>query len=147
LELAQKNRLGTKALDFTYTLASGAQGQLYQLKSEYTLLFINNPGCHACLESINQIKQSPTITRLMSENRLKVLGIYTDQELDEWRKHQPDFPKEWINGYDKKRAIAEQNRYDLRAIPSLYLLDRNKTVLLKDAPAQEIEAYLTAYSR
>ena len=44
LKLAQKNRIGTKALNFTYTLASGAQGSLYQLKAEYLLLFINNPG-------------------------------------------------------------------------------------------------------
>ena len=28
-ELAQKNRIGTKALNFSYTLASGAQGSLY----------------------------------------------------------------------------------------------------------------------
>ena len=35
LKLAQKNRIGTKALNFTYTLASGAQGSLYQLKAEY----------------------------------------------------------------------------------------------------------------
>ena len=60
--LAQKNRIGTKALDFTYTLANGKQGTLYALKAPYTLLFINNPGCHACNETIKALKQSPTIS-------------------------------------------------------------------------------------
>lgn len=60
LKLAQKNRIGTKALNFTYTLASGAQGSLYQLKAEYLLLFINNPGCQACTETIEGLKTLPS---------------------------------------------------------------------------------------
>ena len=50
--------------------------------------------------------------------------------------------REWVNGYDKTFAIKEQQLYDLKAIPTLYLLNKDKTVLLKDAPAQTIEEYL-----
>ena len=143
LQLAQKNRIGTKALNVTYTLASGAQGNLYQLKADYILLFINNPGCHACTETIDALKNAPIINRLLGQKKLTVLSIYPDEELDEWRKHLNEFPKEWINGYDKKFAIKEQQLYDLKAIPTLYLLNKEKTVLLKDATAQAIEEYLT----
>lgn len=142
LKLAQKNRIGTKALNFTYTLASGAQGNLYQLQSDYILLFINNPGCHACEETIAALKNAPIITQLIGQKKLTVLSIYPDEELDEWKKHLNDFPKEWINAYDKKLTIREQQLYDLKAIPTLYLLNKDKTVLLKDAPAQVIEEYL-----
>ena len=45
LAMASQNRLGQRANDFRYTLASGATGTLYGVKAEYTLLFINNPGC------------------------------------------------------------------------------------------------------
>ena len=143
LQLAQKNRIGTKALNFTYTLASGAQGNLYQLKADYILLFINNPGCHACTETIEGLKNAPFINQLLKEKKLILLSVYPDEELDEWRKHLSEFPKEWINGYDKKFAIKEQQLYDLKAIPTLYLLNKEKTVLLKDATAQAIEEYLT----
>ena len=132
-ELAQKNRIGTKALNFNYTLASGAQGSLYQLQAEYILLFINNPGCHACTETIDALRNAPIINQLLEQKRLTVLSIYPDEELDEWRKHLNEFPQEWINGYDKKFAIKEQQLYDLKAIPTLYLLNKEKTVLLKDA--------------
>lgn len=142
LELAQKNRKGTKAFNFTYTVASGAQSSLYQIKTEYTLLFINNPGCHACTEGIAAIKNSPIINKLMTEKKLQVLALYPDEELDEWKKYQTEFPTEWINGYDKKLKLKMENLYDLRAIPTLYLLDRDKMVLLKDAPATTIEEYL-----
>ncbi|WP_195662228.1 DUF5106 domain-containing protein [Bacteroides congonensis] len=141
-ELAQKNRIGTKALNFNYTLASGTQGSLYQQKADYTLLFINNPGCHACTETIDALKNSPIINQLLAQKKLIVLSIYPDEELDEWKKHLNEFPKEWINGYDKKFIIKEQQLYDLKAIPTLYLLNKDKTVLLKDAPVQAIEEYL-----
>ena len=142
LELAQKNRLGTKALNFTYTLDSGAKGTLYQFPAEYTLLFINNPGCHACSEMIEGLKSSPVINGFIADKKLKVLSLYPDEELDEWKKHRNNFAKEWTNGYDKELVIKNKNLYDLRAIPTLYLLDKNKTVLLKDATLQKVEQYL-----
>ena len=145
-ELAQKNRIGTKALNFNYTLASGAQGSLYQLQAEYILLFINNPGCHACTETIDALRNAPIINQLLEQKRLTVLSIYPDEELDEWRKHLNEFPQEWINGYDKKFAIKEQQLYDLKAIPTLYLLNKEKTVLLKDATTQAVEEYLLLHS-
>ncbi|MEG0454785.1 MAG: thioredoxin family protein, partial [Bacteroides sp.] len=77
--------------------------------------------------------------------KLTVLALYPDEELDEWKKHLKDFPTEWISGYDKKLTLKTENRYDLRAIPTLYLLDKNKMVLLKDAPAKAIEEYLTLH--
>ena len=142
LELAQKNRLGTKALNFTYTLDSGAKGTLYQFPAEYTLLFINNPGCHACSEMIEGLKSSPVINGFIADKKLKVLSLYPDEELDEWKKHRSDIAKEWTNGYDKELVIKNKNLYDLRAIPTLYLLDKNKIVLLKDATLQKVEQYL-----
>ena len=54
----------------------------------------------------------------------------------------PEQPKEWICTYDDGQVITKERLYDLRAIPTFYLLDREKRVLLKDAPFRIIEAYL-----
>ncbi|ADV44458.1 hypothetical protein Bache_2493 [Bacteroides helcogenes P 36-108] len=142
-ELAQKNRIGTKAIDFTYTLASGKKGTLYALNSHYTLLFINNPGCHACTETIEALKHAPAINHSASRKQLQILSLYPDEELDEWKRHLSDFPLEWINGHDANQVIKENNLYDLKAIPTLYLLDKDKKVLLKDATVTEINQYLS----
>lgn len=141
-KLAERNRPGRLAEDFTYTLSSGKNGTLHDLKAQYTLLFINNPGCHACEESLTELKQAPAINRELEAGRLKILAIYPDEELQEWKRHLSDFPKEWINGYDKGLVIKEKNLYDLKAIPTLYLLDQKKIVILKDAPIREIEEHL-----
>lgn len=140
--LAQKNRLGTKALNFTYTTSSGKQGTLYNVSAEYTLVYINNPGCHACGEITEGLKQSVIIQYLLSEKRLAIVCIYPDEDLEEWKKHLSDFPDNWINGYDKGTVMRDKDLYDLKAIPSLYLLDKNKTVLLKDATFPQVEQYL-----
>lgn len=144
LKLALKNRPGHRASNFTYTLAHGRQGTLNAIHSEYTLLFFNNPGCEACAATIGQLAGSPLISRLTEEHRLTVLALYPDEELDEWRRHLPDFPSGWTNGYDKEQVIRNKQLYDLRAIPSLYLLDKEKNVLLKDAPPERVLEFLEA---
>lgn len=141
-KLAEKNRPGRIAADFRYTLASGKSGRLHDVKAAYTLLFFNNPGCHACKEGIEEVKQAPAINAEMKTGKLKILAIYPDEEREEWEKHLSDFPKEWINGYDKQLVITNKNLYDLKAIPTLYLLDKDKKVLLKDATVPQIEQYL-----
>lgn len=142
LQLALKNRQGTKAIDFTYTLASGQQNTLYTIKSDYTLLFFNNPGCQACEETIEALKFSLPILKEVMGKRLTILAVYPDEELEEWKRHLSDFPKEWINGYDKEQVLLNESVYDLKAIPTLYLLDKNKTVLLKDTSIGAIETLL-----
>lgn len=132
LKLALKNRVGESAADFRYTLASGASGTLRGLTAPYTLLFFNNPGCPACRQTQTEIVGSQFLGRLIDEGTLKVLALYPDEDLTAWREHAPEMPEEWINSYDKERSIKTDELYDLKAIPTLYLLDGDKRVLLKD---------------
>ena len=63
---------------------------------------------------------------------MKIIAPSPDAYLSEGEEHRKDLPAEWINAYDGAQDINVGELYDLRAIPSLYLLDRNKKVLLKD---------------
>lgn len=133
LSLASQNRIGQPANDFRYTLASGATGTLYGLRAEYVLLFINNPGCPMCREIREAISASPMLTELIEHGRLRLLALYPDENLDEWRAYREQIPASWINAYDDGCVLREKGLYDLSAIPSLYLLDAQKRVLVKDA--------------
>ena len=142
LELARRNRPGTPATDFRYRLASGAWGTLYGVKADYTILFLNNPGCTACKETIGQIVASEPVGRMIARGKVKVLAVYPDEDMKTWRDYLPHFPSAWINAYDADLKIKSAELYDLKAIPTLYLLDGRKTVLLRDAPFPRIERYL-----
>ncbi len=145
LALISRNRPGHVAQDFTYTLASGARGKLHAVPGDYTILFFNNPDCNMCEEILHDLSASPLVAELVRSGRLSVLALYPDEDLTAWRVHAADFPSEWIYAYDATQRISRERLYDLRAIPSLYLLDREKRVILKDACfAQPIEEAIAA---
>lgn len=141
LNLASKNRPGMLAADFTYTLASGKQGTLYGIRSPYTILFFYNPDCHMCAEIKQYIKDSSVLNELLEKKQTVLLAFYPDEDVDLWREHSTEMLPIWINGYDKGVVVDRNQTYDLRAIPTFYLLDKDKKVLLKDVQIEEIEAY------
>ena len=140
--LCALNKVGTKAADFRFADRRGKIRTLYGVEAPYTLLFFSNPGCEACMSIINVLKEDPQISSMISSGRLKVLNIYIDEDLDAWRSYMPIYPDEWYNGFDPDFVIRNETLYNVRAIPSLYLLDSDKTVLLKDAPENRMFEYL-----
>ena len=144
LRIVSQNRIGQKANDFHYTLKSGKRSNLYALRNEFIIIYINNPGCAMCRTISEDLKSSVIISNLQRDKRLKILAIYPDENLDEWKKHYADIPSSWINSYDKGCHIERENLYNVNAIPALYLLDKDKIVLVKDSTnVAEIEHVLS----
>lgn len=133
LHMASQNRIGRPANDFRYTTADGATRRMYDIRAEYLLLFINNPGCNMCKTVRESISASPMLNELIERGKLKVLALFPDEDLSEWQAYRSQIPARWINAYDKGCVVRDRELYDLRAIPSLYLLDRDKRVMVKDA--------------
>lgn len=136
--LCALNKVGTKAADFRFSDKRGKIRRLYDIKADHIVLFFSNPGCKACLEIINAIKGSEYLSNAVKEGRLAVLNIYIDEDLDEWRSYMPIYPEEWYNGFDPDYVIRTDQLYNVRAIPSLYLLDADKKVMLKDATTEKL---------
>ena len=132
LELALKNRIGEVAEDIVYTLANGRQGRLHAIDSDYTIVMFSNPGCPMCGQITAEMSSSPLISQMLASKRLTILCIYPDADLEAWHNHHSDIPSSWINAYDKGMNITQNRTYNLAAIPSLYLLDDQKRVLIKD---------------
>lgn len=143
LKIILKNRVGDIATDFTYTLASGKTGTLYAINSEYTIVLFYNPDCHACAELIAAMKKSPAINEGLQNKSLAILSFYPDADLEIWKKHLNDIPTNWINGYDKDQTVQNKKVYDLKAIPTLYLLGKDKQVILKDVDFYVLEKWLS----
>ena len=132
LDMALRNRPGEAANDFAYTLADGRSRRMYDIETDYLLILFNNPGCPACRQITDDVTASPLLNELGERGAFKVLAIYPDTDLDAWRDYLPQMPEGWINAYDGTQALTRERLYDLRAIPSIYLLDSGKHVLVKD---------------
>ena len=136
------NRVGTKAADFRFSDVKGKTHRLYDVDSDFVVLFFSNPGCTACMDIINTLKSSPQVAEGLATGRLAVLNIYIDEDLEGWRKYMPVYPQEWYNGFDPDFVIRTDVLYNVRAIPSLYLLDKDKKVIMKDAPEGRLFEWL-----
>ena len=113
--LAEKcalNAVGTKAADFLFT-QNGRVRSLYSVEAEKLLLVFGNPECTACRELHESLAQMEDISEVVT-----VLEINPDE--------------------DSVAKMETDKFYHIRAIPSMYLLDADKTVLLKDAPVERI---------
>lgn len=142
--LCALNRTGTKAADFRFADRRGNIRNLYDIKAELTLLFFSNPGCDACMNIINVLREDPVISSMVASGRLAVVNIYIDEDIHAWRSYMPVYPEEWYNGFDPDMILRSNEIYDIRAIPSLYLLDSEKRVIMKDAPEERLFRYLSS---
>lgn len=112
LELALKNRVGDKAIDFAYTTERGGKAKLYTTSGDPLLLFFFRPDCPTC-KDVKEYVSSRGI-----DKQVKILYVNPDAD------------------------THLDTLYDLRASPTLYLLDKDKRVILKDVPIEQIEQYL-----
>lgn len=143
LKLVRKNQVGTDAADFRFLLPDGDNSSLYEVDAALTMLFFYEPGCSFCESSIDQLEASPFIKKMISDQDLNIVAIYPYGDLDIWKGYQERIPVNWVNGFDSRNQILERNLYDIRATPTIYLLDKDKKVLLKDTDLEQLANFLT----
>lgn len=107
-----RNYVGDKVIDFAYTTEAGGRSTLYRTKGDLLFLFFYHIDCDMC----KAIKVNITDHGI----DCKIKTLYADQ--------------------DKNTHLDAL--YGLRTTPTLYLLDKNKTVLLKETPIEIINDYL-----
>jgi len=140
LQTAKKNRPGTTATDFAYTDRDGRRHTLHGTAADRRLLLLfYDPECGHCSEILEQVKASAVLREQIERKELAVLAVYTEGNRPLWHETKASLPPAWTVGIDESR-IVERELYSIPAMPVMYLLDADKTVLLKDARLEEIEA-------
>lgn len=142
LEMARKNRPGTTAADFAYTDRHSNRRTLYATRGKRLLLLFYDPACSHCSQILDGLRESAVIAGLIANRELAVLAVYTEGDRRLWDETKASLPREWSVAIDESR-IVERELYTLPAMPVIYLLDGQKTVLLKDPTPAELETYLT----
>lgn len=132
-ELAGRNNPGQPAEDFTYYLPDGQKRTLYTTPGRQLLLFFYDPECENCHATLLEMKADEALAEAVRQGQVTVLAIYTEGNPAVWRARLDEMPAGWTVGTDRE-VIKQKALYDLKAMPSLYLLDADKRVLRKDAP-------------
>ncbi|MBR1927889.1 MAG: DUF5106 domain-containing protein [Bacteroidales bacterium] len=136
------NQVGTVAADISFTCLDGKKRTLRGINADHILLLFTNPGCQSCEEVISSLTASGRIGERVRTGSLAVVNLYIDLEVDKWIAMAKSYPETWINGYDQDHEIRTDLTYCVRAIPSMYVLDRDKRVVMKDAPAGKVIPFI-----
>lgn len=136
----RRNSPGTRAADFRYMDRQGRRRTLRRTRGARLLLIFYDPACGHCAETMERLQRDTTLRARIDAGELTVLAIFADGEEQEWRHSTGSLPGEWLAGLDLT-GVQEHERYVLRELPALYLLDERKTVLLKDTDPERLRAY------
>lgn len=144
-KLVKRNCVGDKATDFVYFLPDGSRHSLAQTraKNNRLLLVFYDPECPSCHETMQEMVADGMLAEAVKAGKLTVLAVYTEGNQEVWKRTLSDLPQGWTVGSDHE-TVKQGALYDLKAMPSLYLLDGTKRVLLKDAPYAKIREEIAA---
>ncbi len=136
--------IGKKAMNITMETFSGSWRSLYDINSEFTILYFWEPNCGHC-ETV-----TPKLREFYSKYRdrgIEVFSICTQDNREEWKNYIIDNRLEWINGWDPTRATNYDFYYNVRATPMLYILNEDKEIIAKKLPVDNLEAFIETYRR
>ena len=141
LRMVSLNQPGTIAADFRFTDRNGKKGRLHAIKSPLTLLLFNDPDCENCQKEMPRLIASP----LLQSPGLAVVAVYPDADTAIWKSAQSRMPATWTDAYSPDGEVVRRAIYYLPAMPSLYLLDADKRILLKDATPESALQYIAGH--
>lgn len=142
LVILEMNNEGGPAVDFDMLLVDGSKAKLSDVESPVTILFFYAADNLDCKLQRFRLTQARLVNYLQRAGGIKVVAVCVEGDKTAWEKFCGDSPKEWVHAFDASGKIKSENLYDLRTLPRLYLLDEQKTVLLKNTKADNIEQYL-----
>lgn len=132
LNLVHVNTEGNKATNFDFESLRGTSLSLHKLKGDFTILFFFDPTCTHCKEQLDGLQKSEPFADFLN-NKLATFVLINPWGNDTiWKEYSSHLPSSWIVGIDRKQDIIEKGLYYLKAAPTVYLLDKEKRVVLKN---------------
>ena len=131
-----KNQEGRPAADFSFSIKNGTKGSLYGITSPWTLVCFSDPTCDKCQKIMPQV----IAAKALQNDSLKVIIVYPEYDKEMWENMAFTLPERWMNVWSPK--ISSEQLYYLPALPSLYLLDEKKRVVLKDTTLDKLLEFL-----
>ena len=117
--------------------------RLHSIKADYLVLVFWDVDCGHCQVEIPKLLE--TYHALLKENKdIKVFGVYTQQDVEKYKKYITDKKIDWINVYDGPHYTNLKDKYDIYSTPVIYVLDRNKRIKAKRIGEEQVKEIVHA---
>lgn len=142
-KLHHLNMEGTTIANFNVLWGDGTRSTLHDVDAEYLLVYFQNPECPECTMIRGFLAENEELNKAIASGRLKVATIYFERDEALWRRYLAgEAKREYLHGWDVNGEIDANTLFDLRAIPYMFLLDKDKKILKKDLLYNEVSDYL-----
>lgn len=142
--LIEQNLIGMKAQNLSLVTLEGDSIDTNGIEAEYTLLYFYSPSCGHCEREMPKLRNE--IFPKYKELGMTVIAFDTERDKDRWiefiEKH--DLKTEnWVNVSDPNFKSDYWLKYNVEGTPSLYLIDKNKTIIAKKLDMENLEKFMT----
>jgi thiol-disulfide isomerase/thioredoxin len=111
------------------------------VQAAYTVLYFYNPECGACAEITPQVHK---VYQEYKNKGVQVFAVYVDRAKKVWMEYVMENKYfDWINVWDADETADIYGKYDLHAIPMIYLLDKDKVIVERDLLPSKLELWLS----
>lgn len=115
------------------------------LKADYTVVEFYSPTCGHCRDSAPKLQQ---FTDAYKGKGVAVVVIAIDQSPEDWKKFIKEFKLgNAINGYDFTFRTDFRHQYDVWTTPTLYVLDKDKKIIARKLPVEQVEDFILFHKR
>lgn len=126
---------GLKGPNVTAKDINGNMQSIYDMTSDYIVVYLYNPTCEHCME------QTPKLVEMYENLKKKSIDVYAigiDTNDQEWRDYVRKTKMKWTSVYDPtNRAIYKKYYVDIT--PEVYILNKDRTIIAKNIQVEQIE--------
>lgn len=146
------NVFGTTAADIELPDSTGKMKKLFNITDPYTVVVFWDPTCGHCKETLPRIDsiyrakwnslnvKIYAIAKETDGSKKDWLNFINEQKLTGWE--HVYYSKEANDARVKNNIPSYFQLYDVQIVPTLYLLDKNKSILAKKIPFDQIDKVL-----
>ncbi len=140
--------LGKTAPNIKMQTKEGEEVELHSFQADYTVLFFWDPDCGHCKKATPKLLE---FHKKFNGKGVEIFGICTKLvEKDDDGKWTTEGMKEcweyteekgtniWLNTVDPYHRSRYKSVYDIRTTPQIYVLDKDKKILLKKVGAEQL---------
>lgn len=144
IDLIRPNLIGKTAHNLVMSSYKGIYVALEDVEKDFTILYFWEPDCGHCREATPKLKAWYDKPK---DYTSEVFAVCTTAEKEKWSKYIEENKLTWINGWDPQRLSHFDYYYNVQSTPTIYILDKNKKIIAKKLPVEEIGNFIDNYRK
>lgn len=135
-DVCERNAPGSAAADFRFGTPDISENTLLTyLPGKPLCVIFYDPDCDHCKKVIAKLAEGE-LARLVD-----VLAVCVDSTPKRWEQTRDALPADWVKAFDRSE-VTLNDIYMIRSLPSVYLLDADRNVVMKNPSAERLLDHL-----